>query len=44
VIGEEAIMGEETTINEKAIIGEKVAVKIIESTVEKSTAPSKAIG
>jgi hypothetical protein len=42
VIGEESIIGEETTINEKAIMGEKVAVKIIESTVEKSTAPSKA--
>jgi hypothetical protein len=42
VIGEEAIIRKETTINEKAIIGEKAAVKIIESTVEKSTAPSKA--
>jgi hypothetical protein len=42
VIGEKPIIREETTINEKAIIGEKVAVKIIESAVEKSTRPSKA--
>ena len=33
---------EEAAINEKTIIREKVAVKIIESAVEKSTRPSEA--
>jgi hypothetical protein len=37
VIGEEATVREQPAIDEKAIVGEKVAVKIIESTVEEST-------
>jgi uncharacterized protein GlcG (DUF336 family) len=39
---EKTVIGEKAMINEKTIIREKVAVKIIESAVEKSTRPSEA--
>ena len=43
MIEEEAIIREETTINKKAIIGEKVAIKIIESTVENLPGPQSLV-